>query len=104
MAIIAGLILGYFIIQNFIRAINNKPVIVINECGIKIKKTHYLTWDSIKSISTKEEHNEESIDYILCIESKDFNWEEDFTAINMRMDEISHWLPYFKLKHLKNKR
>ncbi len=102
-AIIIGLILGYFIIQNFIRAINNKPVIVINESGIKIKETHYLTWDSIKSISTKEEHNEESVDWILCIESKDFNWQDDFTAFNMRMDEISHWLAYFKLKHIEKK-
>ncbi|MBS2099007.1 hypothetical protein [Carboxylicivirga linearis] len=101
--IIGGLILVYFIVHNFIRAINNKPVIEINDSGIKIKEDHYLTWDSIKSISTKEEHNEESVDWILCIESKDFNWQDDFTAFNMRMDEISHWLAYFKLKHIEKK-
>ncbi len=77
---------------------------MINEYGIKINDRPVLNWDSINSIYIKEVNTEESTDYNLCIETKNFRWEEDFTSFNLRMDEISHWLAYFKRKQTENKR
>ena len=93
------LIFGYFIFYNLIRAISSKPILVINSCGIIVEEKRKLGWDSISSIYIKEYSSEEGVDYNLCIESEGFKWEEDFTGFNLRMDEISHWIAYFKLKH-----
>ena len=96
------LVLGYFIFFNLIRALNKTPIIVINDFGIKIKERPTLNWKSVNAIHIKEYNSEEGIDYNLCVESENFKWEEDFTSFNLSMEEISHWLAYFKQKHTEN--
>lgn len=76
----------------------NNAILILDKKGIQISTKPFLTWSDIISIQViyHRGHNSNAHQYYLNIRAKDFKWQMNINKIDMEMDEICHWIAYFK--------
>lgn len=76
----------------------NKAILTLDKEGIQISSKPFLAWKNIKSIQIIYHRGTQSNahQYYLDIRANAFKWQMNIQNIAMEMDEICHWIAYFK--------